>query len=85
MVLRAISGLISLALQRAILHHPPTGGVAMKHYRVNKLTKPDGAIVKRKDILASNDQQAIARAEGDEDCPVCEVWHAGAKVGSITE
>ena len=57
----------------------------MKHYRVNKLSKRDGAIVKRKDILASNDQQAIARAESDEDCPVCDVWHAGAKVGSVTE
>ena len=57
----------------------------MKHYRVNKLTRPDGAIVKRKDILASNDKQAIARAESDEDCPVCDVWHAGTKVGSITE
>ncbi len=56
----------------------------MKHYRVNKLTKPGGAVVKRKDILAGNDRQAVARAEADEDCPVCDVWHAGQKVGSIT-
>jgi hypothetical protein len=57
----------------------------MKHYRVNKLTQPDGAVVKRKDILASNDQQAIARAESDEDCPACQTSHTGTKVGSITE
>ncbi len=56
----------------------------MKHYRVNKLTKPGGAVVKRKDILASSDRQAVARAEADEDCPVCDVWRDGQKVGSIT-
>jgi hypothetical protein len=56
----------------------------MKHYRVNKLARPHGAVVKRKDILASDDKQAVARAEADEDCPICDVWHAGQKVGSIT-
>jgi hypothetical protein len=56
----------------------------MKHYRVNKLAKRGGAVVKRKDILAKDDRQALARAETDEDCPVCDVWHAGEKVGSVT-
>lgn len=56
----------------------------MKHYRVNKLAKPDGMVVKRKDILARDDRQALERAASDEDCPVCEVLHAGQKVGSIT-
>jgi hypothetical protein len=56
----------------------------MKHYRVNKLTKPDGLVVKRKDILAADDRQALERAGHDADCPVCEVLHAGHKVGSIT-
>lgn len=56
----------------------------MKHYRVNKLAKRGGAVVKRKDILAENDRQAVARAEGDQDCPVCDVWHAGEKIGSVT-
>jgi hypothetical protein len=56
----------------------------MKHYRVNKLSKPGGGIVKRKDILANNDQQALAAAARDEDCPVCEVLQAGEKIGSIT-
>ena len=55
----------------------------MKHYRVNKVAKPNGAVVKSKDILATSDSAAIARAEGDDDCPVCEVWHAGQKVGSV--
>ena len=56
----------------------------MKHYRVNKVTRPDGEVLKRKDILAADDGQALARAASDEDCPVCEVLHAGKKVGSIT-
>ena len=55
----------------------------MKHYRVNKLAKPDGAVIKRKDVLAPNDKSAVERAREDHDCPVCEVWHAGKKVGSI--
>ena len=56
----------------------------MRHYRVNKLAKAGGAVVKRKDILANNDAQAVARAESDEDCPVCDVWRDGKKIGSIT-
>ena len=55
----------------------------MKHYRLNKVTKPGGATLKSKDILANNDAEAVARAETDEDCPVCEVLHAGQKVASI--
>lgn len=55
----------------------------MKHYRINKLDKRGGQIVKRKDVLANNDKQALADSAADEDCPVCEVWHAGEKVGSI--
>ena len=56
----------------------------MKHYRINKLNRPGGTVLKRKDILANNDGQAIARAEDDEDCPVCEVLHAGRPVGSVS-
>ena len=56
----------------------------MRHYRVNKLARVGGEIVKRKDILAGDDRQAVARAESDEDCPVCDVWRDGRKVGSIT-
>ena len=56
----------------------------MKHYRVNKLAKPGGAVVKKKDILAADTKDAMATAKADDDCPVCDVWHAGAKVGSIS-
>jgi len=56
----------------------------MRHYRVNKLAKPGGIVVKRKDILANDDRQAVARARSDDDCPVCDVWRDGEKVGSIT-
>ena len=56
----------------------------MKHYRINKLTRVGGKVVKRKDILARDDEQAMARAENDEDCPVCEVLQSGKEIGSIT-
>jgi hypothetical protein len=57
----------------------------MDHYRVNKLATPGGMIVKTKDVLAASDSQAIRDAHQDEDCPVCEVWRAGQKIGSVTE
>ena len=56
----------------------------MKHYRVNKLAKAGGVVIKKKDIVAAGDKEAMARAEADPDCPVCDVLHAGQKVGSIT-
>ena len=55
----------------------------MKHYRVNKVVRPGGEIIKRKDILANSDKQAVADAAASDDCPVCEVWSAGKKVGTI--
>ncbi len=59
-------------------------GASLEHYRVNKLAKPGGRIVKARDMLARNDKQAIEEARNDEDCPVCEVWRAGKKIGSVT-
>ena len=56
----------------------------MQHYRVNKVEKPDGKVLKKKDILASDDRQAIERALADEDCPTCDVYRSGSKIGSIT-
>jgi hypothetical protein len=56
----------------------------MRHYRVNKVVEPDGEILKKKDILASDDLQAMSRAAEDEDCPTCDVYHSGSKIGSIT-
>ena len=55
----------------------------MKHYRINKLAKPGGVVVKKKDVLAANDKDAVAQAAASDDCPVCDVLHAGQKVGSI--
>ena len=57
----------------------------MKHYRINKVAAPGGHTLKAKDILAADDSQAVARAEDDEDCPVCEVYHAGKKVGAVLD
>ena len=55
----------------------------MKHYRVKKVAKAGGATLKNKDILAKDDAAAVERARDDEDCPICEVYHAGKQVGSI--
>lgn len=55
----------------------------MKHYRVNKLTKRGGAVVKVRDIIARDDRDAMETAVNDPDCPVCEVMQAGEKVGTI--
>lgn len=56
----------------------------MEHFRINKLAKPDGVVVKSKDVLASSPRQAVDEARRDPDCPVCDVWHAGRKIGSVT-
>jgi hypothetical protein len=55
----------------------------MKHYRVNKLAKPGGAVVKKKDILAVNDAQAVKHAEDSDDCPVCDVLKNGEVIGRV--
>jgi hypothetical protein len=56
----------------------------MKLYRVNKLTKPGGAVIKKKDVLALNDRQAVQDAADSDDCPVCDVFRDGQRVGSVT-
>ena len=55
----------------------------MKLYRVNKLAKPGGAVVKKKHILAPTDKQAVKQAADSEDCPVCDVLRDGERVGQI--
>ena len=55
----------------------------MKHYRINKLAKIDGAVIKKKDILARSDAEAIRHAADDIDCPICDVLHNGKSVGAI--
>ena len=57
----------------------------MRLYRINKVAEPGGAILKKKDVLASSDQEALKRAEDSPDCPVCDVLRDGQRIGSITE
>ena len=56
----------------------------MQHYRVNKVTEPEGKVLKKKDILAADDGEAMNRAAQDDDCPTCDVYRSGSKIGSIT-
>jgi hypothetical protein len=60
------------------------GGHGVRHYRINKVAKPGGAVLKRHDVLASSDQEAVRRAEESSDCPVCEVLRDGKQVAAIT-
>ena len=55
----------------------------MKLYRINKLTVLGGAVIKKKDVLAASDKDAMQRAADSEDCPVCDVLKDGQAVGSI--
>ena len=55
----------------------------MKMYRVNKLAKPGGIVLKKKHILAPSDRQAVKQAEESDDCPVCDVLRDGETVGQI--
>ena len=56
----------------------------MKLYRINKVTKPGGTVLKQRDVLAASDKEAIHTAEGSADCPVCEVLRDGKPIGSVT-
>ena len=55
----------------------------MKLYRVDKLTKPGGVVVKKRHILANSDMHAVKQAEDSPDCPVCDVSRDGEKVGQV--
>jgi len=55
----------------------------MKLYRVDKLAKPGGVVVKKKHILAASDAHAVRQAEDSPDCPICDVTRDGQKVGQI--
>lgn len=56
----------------------------MKHYRIEKVTKPGGAVLKKKDILAQSDSEAVDRAVHSPDCPICDVRKNGRIIGSVT-
>jgi hypothetical protein len=55
----------------------------MKLYRVNKLAKPGGQIIKKKHILAHSDHEAVRQAGDSPDCPICDVLRDGEKVGQV--
>ena len=55
----------------------------MKLYRVDKLAKIGGAIIKKRHILANSDRQAVKQAEDSDDCPICDVKRDGETVGQV--
>ena len=55
----------------------------MKHYRINVVAKPGGAVVKKKDMLAASDREAVKAAAASDDCPTCDVLRDGQLVGKI--
>jgi hypothetical protein len=55
----------------------------MKLYRVDKLAKRGGMVVKKKHILAPTDAQAVRQAEESDDCPICDVVRDGERVGQV--
>lgn len=55
----------------------------MRLYRIDKLAKRYGAVIKRKHILAPSDAEAVREAEESEDCPICDVLRDGKMVGQV--
>jgi hypothetical protein len=55
----------------------------MKLYRIDKLAKIGGIVLRKKHILARSDQDAVKQAEESDDCPVCDVVRDGDKVGQV--
>ena len=55
----------------------------MKLYRINKVTRPGGPILKKKDVLAASDKEAVQRAADSPDCPICDVLRDGERVGQV--
>ena len=55
----------------------------MKLYRVDKLAKRNGIVIKKQHILAHSDHEAVKRAEDSDDCPICDVLRDGQTVGQV--
>ena len=55
----------------------------MKLYRVDKLAKRGGMVIKKKHILARSDAEAVKQAEDSDDCPICDVLRDGERVGQV--
>lgn len=67
-------------------HTRPTvlpGGL-VKLYRIDKVARLGGVVLKRKHVLAASNKEAMKRADDSADCPTCEVvGEDGKSVGSI--
>ena len=57
----------------------------MRLYRINKVEEPGGGPIKKRDVLARNDAEAVQRAVDSEDCPVCDVLRDGQVIGSVVQ
>ena len=55
----------------------------MKLYRIEKLAKHGGAVIKKQHILAAGDREAVQRAQDSADCPICDVMRDGQLVGQV--
>jgi hypothetical protein len=56
----------------------------VKLYRIDKVTRLGGVVLRKKHVLATSDNEAIKRAGDSADCPTCEVvGEDGKRVGSI--
>ena len=55
----------------------------MRHYRIEKVAHAGGRILKKSDILAGSDREAMDRAEDSPDCPVCDVRKDGEVIGTV--
>ena len=55
----------------------------MKLYRIDKLARLGGVVLKKKHILAPSDRHALKQAEASDDCPICEVLRDGERVGQV--
>ena len=55
----------------------------MKLYRINKVEAPGERPLKKQDVLAQSDREALQRAEESVDCPICEVRRDGQVVGMV--
>jgi len=55
----------------------------MKLYRIDKLARHGGAVIKKKHVLAPTDREAVKQEEDSDDCPICDVLRDGERVGQV--
>jgi hypothetical protein len=55
----------------------------MKLYRINKLSRLGGIVLKKRDVLAASEKDAVKIAAESPDCPICDVLKDGQHIGSV--